>query len=134
MVRDYIDAHWVLGAAHRLTPDLSASDHHLNEALRRCRAINSVDSEADILLDLARLRRDQGNLSEACRLAEDARAIATRSGYVLQGADSHLFLAELAQAAGNRPRRRLWLRRRCSWPSVMAESLFIGLPMTRRLR
>ncbi|MEM1293566.1 MAG: hypothetical protein AAGH67_19050 [Cyanobacteria bacterium P01_H01_bin.162] len=99
--RDYVRAHWLLGAAHRLTPDLPAGDHHLNEALRRCRAINLVEFEADILLDLARLRRDQDNLSEAQRLAEEARAIAARSGYLLQGADSHLFLAELAQAAGN---------------------------------
>ena len=99
--RDYVRAHWLLGAAHRLTSEFSASDHHLNEALRRCRAINMVDHEANILLDLARLRREQGHLPEAQRLAEEARAIAVRSGYVLQGADSHLFLAELAQAAGN---------------------------------
>lgn len=99
--RDYVRAHWLLGAAHRLAPDLSASDHHLSEALRRCCAINMVDHEANILRDLARLRRDQGNLAEAQRLAEEARAIAARSGYVLQGADIHLFLAELAQAAGN---------------------------------
>ncbi|MEA5449369.1 TIR domain-containing protein [Leptolyngbya sp. CCNP1308] len=104
--RDYVRAHWLLGAAHRLTPNLSASDHHLSEALRRCRAINLVDQEADILIDLARLRRDQGDLSEARRLAEEARAIAARSGYVLQGADCHLVLAELAQAAGNLPEAR----------------------------
>ncbi len=104
--RDYIDAHWLLGAAHRLTSDLSASDHHLSEALRRCRAINVVEHEADILLDLARLRRDQGDLPEAHRLAEEARTIAARSGYVLQRADCHLFLAELAQAAGNLPEAR----------------------------
>ncbi|MGK7909936.1 MAG: TIR domain-containing protein [Synechococcus sp.] len=101
--QDYARAHWFLGAAYRLTYDLLQSDHHLNEALRRSRAINLVEVEADILLDLARLRRDQNNLPEAHRLAEDARAIATRSGYVLQGADIHLFLAELAQAAGNLP-------------------------------
>ena len=104
--RDYVRAHWLLGAAHRLIPDRSASDHHLNEALRRCRAINLVAFEADILLDLARLCRDQGHLPEALRLAEEARAIATRSGYVLQGADINLFLAELAQAAGNLPEAR----------------------------
>ncbi len=101
--RDYVRAHWLLGAAHRLIPDLSQSDHHLSEALRRCRAINLGEFEANILLDLARLRRDQDDLPEAHRLAEDARTIATRSGYVLQGADIHLFLAELAQAAGNLP-------------------------------
>ncbi|MEM9568219.1 MAG: hypothetical protein AAF974_07915, partial [Cyanobacteria bacterium P01_E01_bin.34] len=98
---DYVQVHWLLGAAHRLTPNLSQSDHHLSEALCRCRAVNAVYVEADILLDLARLRRDQSNLSEAHHLAEDAHSIATRCGYVLQGADIHLFLAELAQAAGN---------------------------------
>jgi tetratricopeptide (TPR) repeat protein len=104
--RDYVRAHWLLGAAHRLIPNLPASDHHLSEALRRCRAINSVDLEADILLALARLRRDQGDLPEAHRLAEEARTIAARSGYVLQGADCHLLLAELAQAAGTLPEAR----------------------------
>jgi hypothetical protein len=56
------DAHWLLGAAHRVKGDRSQSDHHLSEALRRCRAINAVDGEADILLDLARLRADQDPL------------------------------------------------------------------------
>jgi tetratricopeptide (TPR) repeat protein len=92
--RAYIRAHWFLGAAYRLTPDLPQSSHHLSEALRRCRRINGVDLEASILLDFARLCRDQGDSSEACHLAEEARAIATRSRYVLQGADIHLFLAE----------------------------------------
>jgi tetratricopeptide (TPR) repeat protein len=99
--RDYVRAHWLLGAALRLTPDLPASDHHLTQALHRCRAINSVDTEANILLDLARLRRDHDDLPEAHRLAEEARTIATRSGYVLQGADIHLFLAELSMGAGD---------------------------------
>jgi tetratricopeptide (TPR) repeat protein len=104
--RDYVRAHWLLGAAHRLTPDLSESDHHLSEALSRCRAINMVDHEADILLDFARLRRDQNNLSESRCLAEEAYTIATRSGYVLQGADIHLFLAELSIGSGNLDKAR----------------------------
>lgn len=103
MERDYIRAHWLLGAAHRLTPNLPDSDHHLSEALRRCRAINLVEMEAKILLDLACLRRDQGDLPEAHCLAEESRAIADRCGYFLQGADCHLFLAGLAKAAGNLP-------------------------------
>ena len=66
--RDYVRAHWLLGAAHRLTSDLSASDHHLNEALRRCRAINKDDQAAEILLALARHRPDQGTNPDARRL------------------------------------------------------------------
>jgi hypothetical protein len=100
--RDYVRSHWVLGAAHRVNGNLEQSDHHLSEALTRCRAINMVDHEADILLDLARLRADQGQPEEALRLATEAQAIAERSGYVLQGADVQLFLAEQALARGDR--------------------------------
>ena len=99
--RDYVRAHWLLGAAHRVNRDLDLAERHLLEALRRCRGINMVDHEADILLDLARLRRDQGQGEEGVRLAQEALVITERSGYVLQGADVHLFLAEIALAAGD---------------------------------
>ena len=99
--RDYVRSHWLLGAAHRVNGNLDESDHHLSEVLTRCRAINMVDHEADILLDLARLRVEQGQLEEALRLAAEAAEIADRSGYVLQGADVQLFLAEQALAPGN---------------------------------
>jgi Flp pilus assembly protein TadD len=55
-----------------------------------------VDHEADILLDLARLRADQNEQEEALRLADEALLITERSGYVLQGVDVHLFLAQMA--------------------------------------
>jgi len=100
--RDYVRAHWLLGAALRLKIHLPDSEHHLTIALRRCRAINAVYHEADILLDLARLRCDQGNAAEAHRLAQEALTITNRSGYVLQGADCNLFLAEQALAEGHR--------------------------------
>ncbi len=99
--RDYVRAYWLLGAAHRVSGNLYESDTHLSEALTRCRAINLVDAEADILLDLARLRVDQGRQEEALRLAQEALVITERSGYVLQGADVYLFLAEQALAQGN---------------------------------
>ena len=99
--RDYVRAHWLLGAAHRVNRDLDLAERHLLEALRRCRGINMVDHEAAILLDLARLRRDQGQDAEGVRLAQEALVITERSGYVLQGADVHLFLAEMALAAGD---------------------------------
>jgi tetratricopeptide (TPR) repeat protein len=94
--RDYVRAHWLLGAAYRLNSDLAQAEHHLSEALTRCRNINAVDGEADILLDLARLRADQSEREEALRLAQEALLITERSEYVLQGADVHLFLAQEA--------------------------------------
>ncbi len=131
----YVRIHWLLGAAHCVSGDLDAADRHLSEALTRCREISMVDHEADILLELAKLRKMQeaggqnqeaGNkrqeagsrteevmhpescilppasFAEAKRLAEEALIITERAGYVLQGADVHLFLAELALDAGDR--------------------------------
>jgi hypothetical protein len=60
---DYMRAHWLLGAAHRAAGSstgseqaLDAAERGLSEALTRCRGINMVYFEADILLDLVRLR------------------------------------------------------------------------------
>ena len=61
-----------------------------------------VEIEADILIDLARLRAATGAPDEAQRLAEEALVITERSGYVLQGADAHLELAKLALARGDK--------------------------------
>ncbi|HSN75585.1 MAG TPA: TIR domain-containing protein [Anaerolineae bacterium] len=115
VARDYVRAHWLLGAAHRVNGDSDAADRHLLEALTRCRSINMVDHEAAILLDLARLWRDQAQaggsfgqepqndrMTEALRLAEEALLITERSGYVLQGADVRLLLAQMALDAGDR--------------------------------
>jgi tetratricopeptide (TPR) repeat protein len=111
--RDYVRAHWLLGAAHRANGDLNAAERHLSEALTRCRGINMVEHEADILLDLARLRHatltpgpspspGRGGLDEVQRLAEEALLITERCGYVLQGADVHLFLAQIEIERGDR--------------------------------
>jgi len=162
--RDYVRAHWLLGAAQRANGDWDEADRHLAEALTRCRGINMVDHEAYILLDLARLRADAAltpgpspnggrggqaltpnpspkagrgeqaltpgpspnagrgeqaltpdpspkagrgeSLDEALRLAEEALLITERCGYVLQGADVHLFLAHLALERGEREQAR----------------------------
>ncbi len=100
--RDYVRAHWLLGAAHHASGNLDEADRHLSEALARCRSINAVDAEADILLDLARLRTAQGHKDDALRQAQEALVITERSEYVLQGADVHLFLAQMAQEAGDK--------------------------------
>lgn len=100
--RDYVRAHWLLGAANRLAGAITKAEHHLGEALQRCRRINLVEIEADILIALARLRADTGDVEEVQRLAEEALSIADRCGYVMQGADAHLELAKLARARGEK--------------------------------
>ena len=65
-----------------------------------CRQINLVADEADILLNLARLRYDQKNYEEAKSLAVEALLITERCEYVLQGADVNLFLAQYALEQG----------------------------------
>ena len=70
--------------------------------MERWRRINCVEAEADILMDVARLRAASGAPNEAQRLAEEALVITERSGYVLQGADAHLELAQLARARGDK--------------------------------
>jgi tetratricopeptide (TPR) repeat protein len=101
-VRDYVRAHWLLGAACRVAGQHDEAEHHLHEALERCRRINMVDHEADILIDLARLRAATGAPDEARRLTEEALVITERSGYVLQGADANLELAKLALGRGDK--------------------------------
>jgi tetratricopeptide (TPR) repeat protein len=104
--RDYVRAYWLLGAAYRVAGEFDDAEHHLHEALERCRRIGLVEFEADILVDLARLRAATEAPDEAQRLAEEALVIAERSGYVLQGADAHLELAKLALARGDKSTAR----------------------------
>ena len=104
--RDYVRAHWLLGAAHRVAGQHNEAERHLHEALERGRRTNMVDHEADILIDLARLRAATGAVDEGQRLAEDALAIAERSEYVLKSADAHLELARLAFARGDQATAR----------------------------
>ena len=92
--RDYVRAYWLLGAAYRANGNLTKAEENLFKSIYMCRQINMVDHEADILLDLARLRYDQMNYDEAKSLAEEALSITERCGYVLQGADVNLFLAQ----------------------------------------
>jgi len=95
-IRDYICAYWLLGAAYRANGDLTRAEENLPKAINMCRKINLVEVEANILLDLARLRYAQGDLKDAQEKASEALVITERSGYVLQGADVNLFLAQYA--------------------------------------
>jgi tetratricopeptide (TPR) repeat protein len=94
--RDYVRIHWLLGAAYRISANLHLAEEHLSKALNRCRTINNVEHEADILLELAKLHHAQQENAEALSLTYEALIIAGRSEFVLQEADVHLFLAELA--------------------------------------
>jgi len=127
--RDIIQAEWLLGAAHRARGELAQAEPHLEEALRRCRRINLIELEPNILLELARLRQAQAREAEALSLAQEALDIADRCQYRLVQADCHNFLAELALEAGDRQkaqehaetaRERAW----CDGPPHRYEAAF----------
>lgn len=94
--RDYIRAYWLLGAAYCSNNELTLAEENLSKALNLCRQTNLVDTEANILLDLARLSYAQNDFKDAQEKASEALMITERSGYVLQGADVNLFLVTLA--------------------------------------
>lgn len=108
--RDIIQSEWLLGAAlvalaseetEKQDEHLKEAETHLTEALTRCRRINLVEQEADILLAWARWHRAKGDTHHAEECAEEARAIANRCEYRLKQADIHNFLARLALETGN---------------------------------
>lgn len=96
VLRDDVRAYWLLGAAFLTIGDRDEAELYLTKSLIECRGINLIELEADILIDLARLRAAAGDREEAQRLAQEALEITERCGYVLQGADAHLELAKLA--------------------------------------
>jgi tetratricopeptide (TPR) repeat protein len=126
--RDSVRAEWLLGAAYRARGELAQAESHLEEALHRCRRINLIETEPNILLELARLRRAQVRTG-ALSLAQEALDIADRCQYRLVQADCHNFLAQLALEAGDRQkaqehagtaRERAW----CDGPPHRYEAAF----------
>jgi tetratricopeptide (TPR) repeat protein len=116
--RDVIQAEWLLGAALvALSPWpplpqgegvggegeglLAQAETHLTEALTRCRRVNLVELEPDILLAWARWHRAGGSPEAARRDAGEALAIAERCEYRLAQAEIHNFLARVAWERGN---------------------------------
>jgi tetratricopeptide (TPR) repeat protein len=93
---DYVHAYRLLGAAYRANGELNKADENLSKALSRCRKINVVSEESDILLELAKLSYARKDFINAKEKVEEALRIAERCGYVLQGADVNLFLAQYA--------------------------------------
>ncbi|HEY2665192.1 MAG TPA: hypothetical protein VGI47_12685, partial [Candidatus Binataceae bacterium] len=84
----------------------STAEQHLTEALTRCRRINMVDTEPDILLAWARWHRKQGNSDQALADAQEALAIADRCEFGLVQADAHNLLAQLALDSNDRATAR----------------------------
>ena len=110
MESDIIRAEWLLGAAHVALASgegkpqdqaLAEAERHLTKAINRCRGINLVELEPDILLAWARWRRARGDPQQARRDAEEALAITDRCEYRLKQADARNLLAQLALDDGD---------------------------------
>ena len=108
--RDIIRAEWLLGAAlvalaseerSRQSELLAEAETRLTNALTRCRRINIVELEPDILLAWARWHHAKGNTEQALLDAKEALSIADRCEYRLKQADIHNFLARLTLDAGD---------------------------------
>ncbi|MCB0638945.1 MAG: tetratricopeptide repeat protein, partial [Lewinella sp.] len=99
--RDYVQAHWLLGWAALVAGNHLESQTRLDEALRRCRAINLVELEPATLLAQARLARAVKRNAISFNYAQQAVTIAQRAGHVLDLADCHNHLALLALDAGD---------------------------------
>ncbi len=104
--RDIIRAEWLLGAALTAFGQLGEAEGHLTDALTRCRRINLIEMEADILLAWARWHRAKGDPDQALAHAREALAIADRCEYRLNQAGIHNLLARLALDAGDRATAR----------------------------
>ena len=80
--------------------ELETADRCLDEALRRCRKVNLVELEPEILLSRARLMwvkmgrsfKDMGDIEE---ILNEAHGVAERASYRLNLADIHLFCGEV---------------------------------------
>jgi tetratricopeptide (TPR) repeat protein len=98
--RSLVWVHWLLGAAHLELQELADAEAHLNKALKRCRHINLVELEPNILLSWARWHHLHRDREQALESADEALSIATRSEYRLKEAEVHNFLAHLELDAG----------------------------------
>ncbi|MCK4764772.1 MAG: hypothetical protein KAW12_21415, partial [Candidatus Aminicenantes bacterium] len=82
--------------------EITAAERCLHEALRRCRRVNLVEMEADILIGCARLEwakagagKKTKGFTEAEKLLREAHNVALRNGYRLRLADLHLLCAQI---------------------------------------
>ncbi|HUU54383.1 MAG TPA: toll/interleukin-1 receptor domain-containing protein [Armatimonadota bacterium] len=104
--RDFVQAEWLIGAAlvalaaeeeAKRKEHLFEAEDHLTDALTRCRRINLVELEPDVLLACAKWHHLKADLAQARKQADEALSIADRCEYRLAQADCHNFLAALDQ-------------------------------------
>lgn len=74
---------------------LVEAENHLETALKRCKQVNLVESESNILLTWARWHYIKDDISQALQDANEALYIADRYEYRINQADIHNFLARL---------------------------------------
>ena len=98
--RGSVWAHWLIGAALLVLDRLVEAELHLGEALFRCRRINLVELEPDILLSWARWHYAAGNREDALGYAEEALSIADRSEYRLKQAEIQNFMGQWSLDGG----------------------------------
>ncbi|MBU0692047.1 tetratricopeptide repeat protein [bacterium] len=109
-VRDRVQVEWLLGWSKtglasekpkQKNKLLKEAEQHLTEALTRCRKVNLIELEPDILLTWARWHRANENPQEARKYCDEALDIADRCEYRLCQADIHNFIALLELEAGH---------------------------------
>jgi tetratricopeptide (TPR) repeat protein len=98
--RGYVWAFWLLGAAYHALGVPIDAEVHLSAALGRCRQINLVELEPDILLSWAHWHQADGDREQALECAEEALSIANRSEYRLKQSEINNFLAQWALDLG----------------------------------
>src|SRR5216683_1182294 len=129
--RDIIRSEWLLGWAsvrlgsqknEQATKLLQGAELHLRDALDRCRHMNMVDYEADLLLAWARLHYAKSDNDQAKECATEALAITNRSAFRLLRADIHNLLAQLGIADGN------WREAKDHAQAAFADAVCDGAP------
>jgi hypothetical protein len=98
--RSSVWVYWLLGTAHVELGQLTDAESFLTEALTRCRHINLVELEPDILLSWARWHRLNEAMKPARECAEEALSIASRSDYRLKEAEIYNFFTHCDMDAG----------------------------------
>ncbi len=116
-VRNSVWAHWLIGVARQELGHLLEAENHLRESLARCREINLVELEPDILLAWARWHLARGARRQALDSAEEALSIADRFEYRLKQAEIHNFLAQWELHGGDlaRARRHAQVAKERAW-------------------